>query len=246
MQKLRLKFQYIQTMVGCPDIALIVLTDEQETRQLNIVCDGYTRLQFLVRLNQLDPKNIRFHTTEEEDSEDSSGIFGEGSGDSSSPFGQQDDQEQDFFGNHAQGSNGIDPSHDLAGQQASKSNSQMLPEVLVSMIQYMTNIHLESYIYNVYDGEYRALIVDQRTGTTFRVRAADAVLLHVVNRHIPLTVDSALWMHQSMPFRKDGQNVALPINTLSIPMLKDALNRAIEEERYEAAKFIKEELERRK
>lgn len=221
MKKINLKFQYVQTMAGTQDVGLIVLTDEQETRQINVFCDGYTRLQFMVRTNQMTPDQIRFRTEEPE-------------------------ADEELFGNNIPEEEEINGSNDLAGQEANKTPVHYLPEVLVSIMQYLSNIHLEACIYNVYGGEYRAVLIDSTTGTSFAVRACDAVLLHVVNNHIPLTCDANLWQHQSVPFSKDMTGVSLPINTLSVPMLKAALKKAIDDERYEAAQQLKNELERRK
>ena len=47
--------------------------------------------------------------------------------------------------------------------------------------------------------------------------------------------------------RKVGENAyALNLNTLSVQMLEDALKHAVEEENYEVASKLRDELQRRK
>lgn len=122
----------------------------------------------------------------------------------------------------------------------------MLPEVLCSIINYMTDLELQVVITHVYDGMYHAVIEDAHTKTTFPVRASDAILLAVANRHMPIYIDSNLWKYQSQPVLKNNAGISLPINTLTEDMLKKSLQKAIDEEQYEQAKQLKEELERRK
>ena len=64
-------------------------------------------------------------------------------------------------------------------------------------------------------------------------------------KHVPLTVGEQLWINQSVPYKADGKGVAIPINSLTLPMLKSALQTAIDEERYEDAKALKAEIDRR-
>lgn len=220
MSYIPLKYQGVLTVSQCTSVNVIVLTDVEEKRQISIVCDVYTRLQFAVRTKQIDPGNIQFRT-EEEDTEEN---FGEGL----TPF--NDD---------------VPPEEDLAGKRKSQSTGSMLPEVLCGIIHYMTNMKLGVNIVNIYDGQYRAVIVDTTSGTQFPVNVTDGILLTLANQHVPLSIDANLWKYQSVPFKKDGQGVSLPINTLTLPMLKNAFKSAIEDERYEQAKYLKEEIDRR-
>lgn len=52
-----------------------------------------------------------------------------------------------------------------------------LPEALMGIISYMTDLKLCVVVTNVVDGIYRAVIEDERTGTTFPVKATEGVLL---------------------------------------------------------------------
>ena len=121
----------------------------------------------------------------------------------------------------------------------------LLPEALMSIISYMTDLKLCVVVTNVVDGVYRAVIEDERTGTTFPVRATEGVLLTLANKHVPLYAEQTLWKYQSVPMKKDQPGVAIPINSLTREMLETSLEKAIENEEYETAKHLKEELDRR-
>lgn len=150
-------------------------------------------------------------------------------------YGEPFDEEQDP----------VQSEDSLSGQKLYQSSESMLPEVLCGIIHYMTDMRLGVNIVNIYNGEYRAVIIDYNSGTQFPVRVTDGILLTLANHHVPLTADSKLWQYQSVPFKKDGLGVALPINTLTLPMLKNAFKNAIDDERYEQAKYLKEEIDRR-
>ena len=121
----------------------------------------------------------------------------------------------------------------------------LLPEALMGIINYMTDLKLCVVVTNVVDGIYRAVIEDERTGTTFPVKATEGVLLTLVNKHVPLYAEKKLWQYQSVPLKKGQPGVAIPINSLTKEMLEASLEKAIENEEYETAKHIKEELDRR-
>ena len=128
------------------------------------------------------------------------------------------------------------------GDSAGKT---LLPEALMGIINYMTDLKLCVVITNVVDGIYRAVIEDERTGTTFPVKATEGVLLTLANKHVPLYAEATLWQYQSVPLKKGQPGVAIPINSLTREMLEASLEKAIENEEYETAKHIKEELDRR-
>lgn len=122
-----------------------------------------------------------------------------------------------------------------------------LPETLASLIKYMTDLELAVIILNVFDGQYRAIIEDQKTGTAIPIRVSDGVLLTYADPHIPLYIEESLWRHQSVPYLgEDARGVAMPLNTLSVEMLRTAMERCIADEKYELAQQLKEEIERRK
>lgn len=130
---------------------------------------------------------------------------------------------------------------------SSEMLERTLPETLSAIIKYMTNLELSIIIVSIYDGQYRAVIEDKNTGTAFPIRVSDGILLAYADRHIPLYIEESLWQHQSTKYMGEkAQGVSLPLNTLTIGMLKSAMQKCIDDERYEMAEQFKQEIERRK
>lgn len=120
-----------------------------------------------------------------------------------------------------------------------------LPETMSAILKYLTDVELAVVITTVYDGQYRAVIEDSKTGTSFIIRASDGILLSYADPHIPLYIEESLWNRQSLPFDANAGGIAIPLNTLSPSMLKKALEKCIEEENYEMAEKLKNELKER-
>lgn len=121
-----------------------------------------------------------------------------------------------------------------------------LPETLSAIIKYMTGMKLAVIIVGLHEGQYRAIIEDQNTHTAFPIRVSDGVLLSYADTHVPLYIESNLWEHQRTPFMgTEAKGIAIPINTMSVEMLRQAMQKCIDEERYEVAQQLKEEIERR-
>ena len=49
-------------------------------------------------------------------------------------------------------------------------------------------------------------------------------------------------MRQSVPFEEDPHKLTVPVNAISTDMLKKALDKAIDEENYELASHLRDEL----
>lgn len=131
-------------------------------------------------------------------------------------------------------------------REVAQALQMALPETLSAIIKYMTDLELCVVIVGVIKGEYRAIIEDQRTGTSFTIRATDGVLLTYADTHIPLYIDDALWKIQSTEYNgEQSKGIMLPLNTLSPMMLKSALRKCVDEEEYEMAEQLKKELNRR-
>lgn len=133
-----------------------------------------------------------------------------------------------------------------ARQHAAEFLQYALPEAVASLIKYLTNLELCVVIVNIFDGQYRAVLEDQRTGTAIPIRVSDGALLSYADQHIPLYCEESIWQMQSMPYAgENAPGISMPLNTLTIPMLQKALDDCIEQENYEMAQKIKEEMERR-
>lgn len=129
---------------------------------------------------------------------------------------------------------------------AIKAMQHCLPETLSAAIKYLTNMELCVVIVSIVDGQYCAILEDIRTGTAFPIRVSDGVLLSYADPHVPLYIEKSLWEMQSTKYMGvDAKGITLPLNTLSVAMLKKVMRKCIEEEKYEAAQQIKEELTRR-
>ena len=117
----------------------------------------------------------------------------------------------------------------------------MLPEVLIQMLPST----YELLIVGVYDGQYQVILMDVESGDSVRVRTSDAVLLSIIS-NVPLYIEERLMARQSVPFDEHATGVAIPINSMDTPRLQAALRNAVEEENYELASQLRDEINRRK
>lgn len=189
--RIPLKVQGVTDIAGAQEATLLIVTDQEEKKQIALVVNANLRYEFAVRRG----KYIN------------------------------------------------DEAH---RKVATESLETSLPEALCALLKYMTDIELAVVIMGIYDGEYRAVLEDQRSGTLFPIKAGDGILLAYADPHIPLLAEEALWQRQSMPYQgADAKGISMPLNTLSTEMLKQAMQKCIEEEKYELADQLKKELERR-
>lgn len=124
-------------------------------------------------------------------------------------------------------------------------NNTFLPEVLATVITKQLGVKMEIIINDVHEGVYRAALTNKETFQQRSMRASDAILLHMACPDIPLYASYHIMIHQSVPFNKDSNGVALPFNALSSQLLQKALEKAISEEDYEVASRIRDELKNR-
>ena len=117
----------------------------------------------------------------------------------------------------------------------------MLPEALLQLLP----SSYEMMIVGVYDGQYQVMLMDTENGNSVRVRTSDAVLLSIIS-HIPLYIEERLMAQQSVPYDEHATGVAIPINSMDKPRLRAALKNAVEEENYELASQLRDEINRRK
>ncbi|MBR3446068.1 MAG: bifunctional nuclease family protein [Prevotella sp.] len=178
MSLMLLRFKGFSEIYGNDGLGLLVLTTEDETRQLSVVCDRWTLRQFTLR------------------------------------------------------------------QRLGGKGEVLLPEVLWTAISRYTDLSFEIRITGLRDGEWVAYLYNMALQQALRLRASDAVLLSEI-AGIPLYIDTALMLRQSVPYDGNAQQVAIPITLITSDMLKRALERAIEEENYEQASQLRDELKRR-
>lgn len=121
----------------------------------------------------------------------------------------------------------------------------LLPEVLCGVLKNQVDIHFELLISSIVDGQYRALLVNTETLETTAIRASDAILMSYISG-TPLFIEERLMMRQSVPYVPNAEGLAIPVNAISDDMLQAALDKAIEDENYELASHLRDEIKRRK
>jgi len=179
MERVKLKFKSVSEILGTDEIGLLILTDENEARQIAMPCDRSMIYQFGLRLNRAP-------------------VVG-----------------------------------------------RLLPEVLWHVISMHSDHTFEILITDIIEGQYRALLVDVETQEPVSLRMSDAILLSYIAK-LPIWIDRQLMEKQSVPYDREARGVAIPVNTISTEMLQDALDKAVEEEKYELASHLRDELRRRK
>lgn len=133
-----------------------------------------------------------------------------------------------------------------AQQNVRDSLKNAMPEVFIKILHDLL-FDYQVVITHIFSGEYKAILTDPIRMRTYNMRISDALLLAFASEGtMPIYAEKDMWLRQSTPYPGDNANgIALPLNALSIEMLKDALEKCVEEEHYEAAQQIKEELDRR-
>ena len=116
----------------------------------------------------------------------------------------------------------------------------MLPEALLSLLPST----YEMMIYGLYQGQYQVVLMDEK-GESARLRISDAVLLMLIS-DIPLYIEENLMLRQRTTYDETATGIAIPINTMDEPRLEMALKHAIDEENYELASQLRDEIKRRK
>ena len=126
---------------------------------------------------------------------------------------------------------------------------RLLPEVLIEILRNNRTMELKNLriiIYGVYEGEYETELEDLNSSLTYPIRLSDAVLLSSISK-IPIYVLSSILDRQGTPYSKqDMYTKSMPINILPEDNLREALQNAINNEDYQLAKVLSEEMKKRK
>jgi uncharacterized protein len=129
-------------------------------------------------------------------------------------------------------------------QKEGSKYATCLPEVMASLLKDDILSSYEIDIYGFNEGQYLAELRESTIGRVYPLRCSDAVLLSMVSG-IKMFADADLMNHQSVPFVPGERRIALPVNVITDEMLKMSLKQAIEDENYEAASNLRDELKRR-
>ena len=90
----------------------------------------------------------------------------------------------------------------------------------------------------------KAKLVNATSGSEYSLPQDEAVLLAVASG-LEIFTNMEVLETFSTPFSKDVMSVALPIWGMPVPLLIKALKKAVEEENYEGASLIRDEMKRR-
>lgn len=122
---------------------------------------------------------------------------------------------------------------------------RLLPEVLTNVVKNQGGMRFEILISDVIDGEYRCMLVNETTFESLPMRASDAIFFANISNS-PIYIEYNLMMRQSVRYSANPNGMALPINSLSDEMLRQALDKAVADENYELASNLRDEMNRRK
>jgi len=122
--------------------------------------------------------------------------------------------------------------------------NKLLPEVLWQFISRNTSTQFQVIINDLADGQYKTLLYNPDIVQAFPIRASDGVLLAYIAQ-LPIFIEEHLLMRQSVLHSESSLGVSIPVNILSNDMLQQALNKAIDEENYEQASQLRDEMRRR-
>lgn len=106
----------------------------------------------------------------------------------------------------------------------------------------MTHYRIE--FEGIQDRGFKAKLVNMESGNSYELVSETAVLLSLATGFEMCTSLEVLQKF-STPFNKEVMSVALPIMSLPDSLLQKALEKAVEEENYEGASFIRDEMKRR-
>ena len=101
----------------------------------------------------------------------------------------------------------------------------------------------EMLICGLFEGQYQVMLMNN-IGDSVRLRMSDAVLLSLIS-DIPLYIEDNLMERQCFPFDERAQKIAIPINTMDLTRLQSALADAVENENYELASQLRDEINKR-
>lgn len=127
---------------------------------------------------------------------------------------------------------------------AGRPQPSRLPETLWQVVSRMVDGTFDLVIYGLSDGQYKAVLYNDVTFDRFPLPASDAVLLSLI-ASVPLYIETKLMEIQSSPYHASATGMAIPVNTISNEMLSKALEKAVEDENYELASYLRDEQRRR-
>lgn len=119
-------------------------------------------------------------------------------------------------------------------------------DVFVSTLEAFDITLREVLIYKVVDGVYYSSLVMELNGCLEHIdtRTSDAIAL-ALRYHAPIYTIETLMAREHI-FEDGNGAISIPVSSVGMEVLKEALDRAVKEENYELAAQIRDEIARRK
>ena len=121
---------------------------------------------------------------------------------------------------------------------------KLAPEVLWQVIARNLDMRFQIIINDLDDGQYKTLLYMPDILQAIPVRASDGVLIAHISG-MPIYIEERLLMRQGIHYSDSETGISVPVNVISNDMLRKVLDKAVEEEDYEKASQIRDELLRR-
>lgn len=128
-----------------------------------------------------------------------------------------------------------------------EKDKQDTKDHLVDVLTNIMGVQVATYdihIIPIRDLGFKAKLVSIIEQKEFELRIDEAILLSLTAK-IPIYASLDVLQHFSTPYNKEVMSVALPILSLPDSLLQKALEKAIQEENYEGASYIRDEMKRR-
>ena len=125
-----------------------------------------------------------------------------------------------------------------------KERNDLLPEVLAELMPFSFLLTYRFEIYALHEGKYMSCLRNTETGEKKNIRCTDGILLSLITG-MEIYADRGLITKQSAEYNPNFTQMAVPVNVITDKMLEESLRKAIENENYELASSLRDELKKR-
>lgn len=125
-----------------------------------------------------------------------------------------------------------------------KERNDLLPEVLAELMPFSFLLTYRFEIYALHEGKYMSCLRNTETGEKKNIRCTDGILLSLITG-MEIYADRGLMTKQSAEYNPNFTQMAVPVNVITDKMLEESLRKAIENENYELASSLRDELKKR-
>lgn len=134
---------------------------------------------------------------------------------------------------------------ELRLRPTSVSNKCHMAELLWGIVHSCSDNAYEILITDVSNGQYTTYFHDPANFNMQPMFAPEAILMAFTG-NIPIYIKQELLERQGGEYHPGKTDVSVPINTLGENLLHHAFDKAVEDENYELASYLRDELKRRK